>query len=109
MSMAVFAAIYTYEESKNEQRLALLDEHRAWLAELKNDCHVLEAGPTAGQPGALLALEFGSLQEATAAFDQDPFYTRGLIDNRIITEWHVKWGVIAAWSAERGKNLEAAV
>lgn len=102
--MAVYAAIYTYDESKHERRVELLDEHRAWLARLREDDRVHEAGPTAGEPGALLVFEFESLSEATAALDEDPFFAAGLIEGRTLTEWHVRWGVVAASSAAYASN-----
>jgi uncharacterized protein YciI len=104
--VAVYAAIYTYSESKHEQRVALLDEHRSWLGRLRDDARLHEAGPTAGQPGALLVFEFGSLSEATAALDEDPFFAAGLIENRIVSEWQVRWGVVAASSAAHTLNVE---
>jgi uncharacterized protein YciI len=104
--VAVFAAIYTYKDSTNEQRTALLSEHREWLAELKAESRVLEAGPTIGEPGALLVFEFVSSPEATTRLNEDPFFIHGLLESRLITEWQVKWGVIAA--ASSGVNAQNA-
>jgi uncharacterized protein YciI len=105
--VAVFAAIYTYGESKHGQRVALLDEHRAWLVRLKDDGRLHEAGITVGQPGALLVFEFDSLSSATAALNEDPFFSAGLIENRIVTEWKVGWGVVAESSTAHTSNMEA--
>lgn len=94
--MTVYAAIYEYNTANAAARAQLLTEHRGWLTALKSAGSLYEAGVLADRPGAILAFEFDSLDEATTALDADPFYAAGLVEGRSISEWRVGWGVVAA-------------
>jgi uncharacterized protein len=97
--MPVFAALYDYDPARDADRKALLDEHRAWLAALRQDGRLVEAGVLVEEPGAVLALTAADLDDATAAFDADPFHRADLVARRRIAEWRATWGVVAAAAA----------
>lgn len=94
--MPAFAAIYDYDPAGDQQRGELLGEHRAWLAELDNAGTLLEAGVLPDRPGSIIAVVAADLEGAVNVFDADPYWRTELVANRAISEWNVRWGVVAA-------------
>lgn len=93
--MPSFLIEYTYEPSDTDARAALLDDHRQWLRSLDADGALLAAGVFPDGSGSALAFRFGSLADATAAANNDPFHAAGLVADRSIREWKISWGPLA--------------
>ncbi|GAB3347754.1 YciI family protein [Amycolatopsis echigonensis] len=93
--MAKFVIRYTYDAALADRRAARLPEHRDWLAGLDSRGELLTAGAFADGTGAVLAIAAPDAPAAKSTMDADPFWTGGLVADRAINEWNVRWGPLA--------------
>jgi len=93
--VSAFAVVYGYAPERAEERMAGLDEHRAWLTARRQSGRLIEVGRLTGTPEGLLVLLYESEEEATADLDTDPYWRAGLVAAREITRWEVSWGIVA--------------
>ncbi|WP_216895370.1 YciI family protein [Nocardia alni] len=93
--MAKFVIRYAYDPALAETRAARLSEHRDWLAGLDARGDLLTAGAFADGTGAVLAIAAPDAEAAASTMDADPFWTGGLVADRSIDEWNVRWGPLA--------------
>ena len=89
--MPIFAVHYRYS-AEPEELAAVRPEHRAWLAGLYEQGHLLASGPLTDQPGALLVFRAENLEKVAEILDKDPFDLVGFIGERDIVEWNVVLG-----------------
>jgi uncharacterized protein YciI len=83
-----YAVMSEDREGTLDKRLAARPEHVARLTALRDEGRVLIAGPhpavdspdpgAAGFTGSLLVVEFGSLEDAQAWADEDPYIAAGV-------------------------------
>lgn len=93
--MSYFAVHYAYS-SDSDALDRVRPEHRAFLNSL-TDGPLVASGPYVGgdAPAALLILKADSARDVEDALNDDPFWTNGLIDERLVTEWNPLIGVFA--------------
>lgn len=81
--MATFAVIYRYTDDA-----AGRDEHRAEHRTFLNESGwTLLSGPLKDPAGALIVVEADSLVDVETKIGEDPFYTKGLVAERVIREF----------------------
>jgi len=90
--MAQFALCYEYDLALAEARSDLLEEHRSWVASILDAGHLLAAGAFADGTGAVIVLEYPTLEEAGAVAVTDPFVVHGLVERSSLREWANRWG-----------------
>jgi uncharacterized protein YciI len=91
-----FCVVYGYRNQSGELD-AHRPAHRAFLGELHERGVVAIAGPL-GRPGGgggLILVRAGSVEEAGAVMDGDPFMTAGLIASREIWPWTQVYGPLS--------------
>ncbi|MFA3878677.1 YciI family protein [Streptomyces sp. MMCC 100] len=93
--MAKFLVRYTYDAALADDRATQLDDHREWLAALDARGDLLTAGAFCDGTGAVLAIVAPDAAAAASTMDADPLWTRGLVADRSIDEWNVRWGPLA--------------
>ena len=93
--MARFLVRYSYDAALADDRAARLAEHRAWLAGLQTEGRLLAAGAFTDGTGAVIVIEAPDAPGAVATMDDDPFRTAGLVADRSVDEWNVRWGPLA--------------
>ncbi len=89
-NMTVFAIEYHYP-ADSALITQIRPEHRAFLAKLKDEGTLIGSGPyTDGDGGALIIIRLadGTLDQAKALMDQDPFHLNNALDNRIFHTWN---------------------
>ncbi|GAB2650758.1 YciI family protein [Prescottella soli] len=91
--MPLFAVQYTYAPEKSALRDDHRTDHRAWLSDLVRRGIVHSSGPFADGSGALMMVEADTAGDVEDLFDQDPFATRNLVENRTVREWIPVFGV----------------
>jgi uncharacterized protein len=106
--VTIFAIHYTYPDDPTEM-LTIRPEHREFLTSMPG---LLVAGQykpgldevSEGEPtdqearnGALIVCSGESIDEVTAALDQDPYWLGGYILRRVVREWDPPLG---AWVAD---------
>lgn len=86
--MPTFAVEYVYDHD-SERRDAVRPRHRAFLAELLDQGHLLASGPftDTDRPGALLIVSAPDAIAVAGLLDEDPFARESLIAERRITAW----------------------
>jgi uncharacterized protein len=94
--MAAYVVRYDYDPASAAERAAQLGAHRSWLAALDADGRLLTAGAFADGSGAVLAISAADAGEAAAVMDGDPFRSAGLVADRSIDEWNIRWGPLAS-------------
>jgi uncharacterized protein len=80
--MTTFAVTYVYS-TDTDALDQLRPEHRAFLGAQDG---LLLSGPT-DDNGALLVWEAKSASEIEEVLDEDPFWTAGLISERVVVGW----------------------
>ncbi|MFC9550042.1 YciI family protein [Rhodococcus sp. NPDC056960] len=91
--MPLFALVYRYIDDADliaEHR----PEHRAYLRRLSDAGELVLAGPL-GEPGpasGLLILDVESAARVEELADNDPFHTRGVIEERSTQRWTLSIG-----------------
>jgi uncharacterized protein YciI len=70
------------------ERTVSLDEHLAWVQRAHENGSVVMSGPSADRRGAIYVVRSGSLEEAQALMDADPFSSAGCTSVELI-EWEV--------------------
>ncbi|SFC22149.1 hypothetical protein SAMN04487968_104288 [Nocardioides terrae] len=81
--MSLYAVTYVYSPD-TEALDRLRPEHRAFLADQDG---LLLSGPT-DDNGALIVWEGKSVAEIEETLDEDPFWTAGLITERVVVGWN---------------------
>ena len=95
--MALFAIEYFYDSTAAEKMDEVRPDHRAYLRDLHSQGIVKLVGSwvTDSQPGALIAVEAESGEDALAVLAEDPFFLAGFITSRKVHQWNVIIGEIA--------------
>ncbi|ANE04236.1 YciI family protein [Corynebacterium crudilactis] len=89
--MTYFAVLYTYNPD-NEKIVDARPAHREFIATLHGEGKIIGSGPfTDGNGGALISIQLAegsTVADAEAVMNNDPFYSEGLLDNRVIHTWN---------------------
>ena len=95
--MALFAIEYFYDPAAAAKMDEVRPDHRAHLHGLYDQGIVKLVGSWVNDPhpGALIAVEAESGEDALTALAEDPFFLAGFITNRKVHQWNVIIGVIA--------------
>ena len=90
----LYAIISTDIENSLSRRVQARPDHIARLENLKNEGHLILAGPhpciesndpgEAGFSGSLVVAEFNTLSDAQSWADQDPYVTAGVYEKVIV-------------------------
>jgi uncharacterized protein YciI len=93
--MAKYVVRYAYDPALADHRAARLAEHRGWLARLDARGELLAAGAFTDGTGAVLVINAVDAARAASTMDDDPFWAAGLVTDRSVDEWNVRWGPLA--------------
>lgn len=92
--MAFFTVNYTYDPAKDAD--AVRPEHREFLRRLEQKGFLRASGPLDTTPQrALLIFEAADADQVKGLIDEDPMYTKGVIQQREILGWNPVIGVFA--------------
>lgn len=92
--MPTFAVTYSYSDATCTAR----DEHRPhhveFLRSQFESGRLVKSGPFGPkeEPGALLLVTGDTKADVQELMDQDPFFGRGLIEERTIRQWNIFFG-----------------
>lgn len=94
--MALFAVEYFYDPAAASKMDEVRPDHRAHLRGLHNQGIVKLVGSWVNDlhPGALIAVEAESGEDALTALAEDPFFLAGFITERKVHQWNVIIGEI---------------
>ncbi|WP_215523257.1 YciI family protein [Varibaculum prostatecancerukia] len=95
--MALFAVEYFYDPAAAEKMNEVRPDHRVHLRGLHAQGIVKLVGSWVDDPhpGALIAVEAESAEDALTALAEDPFFLAGFITDRKVHQWNVIIGEIA--------------
>jgi uncharacterized protein YciI len=93
--MAKFLVRYAYDAGLADERATRLAGHRDWLAGLDARGALLAAGAFGDGTGAVLVIAAPDAAAAASVMDGDPYWTDGLVADRSIHDWNVRWGPLA--------------
>ena len=95
--MALFAIEYFYDPTAAAKMDEVRPDHRAHLRDLHSQGIVKLVGSWVNdsQPGALIAVEAESTEDALAALAEDPFFLAGFITSRKVHQWNVIIGELS--------------
>lgn len=95
--MALFAVEYFYDPAAAEKMNEVRPDHRAHLRGLHDKGIVKLVGSWVKDPhpGALIAVEADSAEDALGVLAEDPFFLAGFITERKVHQWNVIIGEIA--------------
>lgn len=95
--MALFAIEYFYDPAAAAKMDEVRPDHRAHLRSLHDQGIVKLVGSWVDDPhpGALIAVEAESGEDALAALAEDPFFLAGFITDRKMHQWNVIIGEVS--------------
>lgn len=95
--MSIVAIEYTYDPAKTAELDRVRPRHRAHCAALHDKGVLIASGPWVGaaRPGALFLLRAESPEDALDELGGDPFWTSGLVADRVARTWNPVVGELA--------------
>lgn len=91
--MSLFVVHYAYSAETANERSLVRHEHAKYLASLQQDGALVLSGPYTDGTGALFLVRADSAQSCSAYFDDDPFWSAGLVEGRAVRQFLVGFGL----------------